>query len=152
MTAEILGFISQLPIALALAGVFLVAGFLVTRLAFREKPVARFLCQLASFGGFTFMLLAAGVSPSEPTPKEGAVFAFFAVSVFKIVWWVAASWLLSGFFRAVLVFKRQPRETRFLQDLFVGVIYAAAGLAIISTVRNGGGDDRRSRDDSCCGW
>ena len=85
MTAEILGFISQLPIALALAGVFLVAGFLVTRLAFREKPVARFLCQLASFGGFTFMLLAAGVSPSEPTPKEGAVFAFFAVSVFKIV-------------------------------------------------------------------
>src|SRR5271165_1258180 len=38
MIAEVVGLISQPPIALALAGVFLVTGFLVTRLAFREKP------------------------------------------------------------------------------------------------------------------
>jgi len=44
MTAEFVGFISQPLIALALAAVFLVTGFLVTRLAFRENPVARFLC------------------------------------------------------------------------------------------------------------
>jgi hypothetical protein len=37
--------------------------------------------------------------------------------VFKIVWWLAASSLLAGFVRAALVFKRQPMETRFLQDL-----------------------------------
>ena len=80
------------------------------------------------------MLLAAGVLPSEPTPREGPVFAFFVTSVFKIVWWLAASWLFAGFCRAVLVFKRQPRETRFLQDLFVGVIYVAAGLAIVANV------------------
>ncbi|RBP18351.1 cyclic nucleotide-regulated small mechanosensitive ion channel [Roseiarcus fermentans] len=134
MTAEFAGAVSQLPIALALAGAFLVVGFLVTRLAFRQSPVARFLCQLASFAGFTAMLLSAGVAPSEPTPKGDPVFAFFVISVFKIVWWFAASWLLSGFFRAVLVFKRQARETRFLQDLFVGVIYAAAGLAIVANV------------------
>ncbi len=134
MTTEFAGFISQLPIALALAGVFLVAGFLVTRLAFRESPVARFLCQLASFGGFTFMLLAAGVLPSEPTPRVGDDLTLFMISGFKIVWWVAAAWLVSGFFRAALVFRRQPRETRFLQDLFVGVIYAAAGLAIVANV------------------
>ena len=134
MTAELVGYISQPPIALVLAGVFLVTGFLVTQLAFRENPVARFLCQLASFGGFTVMLLAAGVLPSEPTPKVGADLTYFMISAFKIVWWVAASWLLSGFFRAVLAFKRQARETRFLQDLFVGVIYAAAGLAIVANV------------------
>jgi hypothetical protein len=136
MTAEFVGFISRLPIALPLAGFFLVAGFLVTRLAFREYPVARFLCQLASFGGFTVMLLAAGVLPSEPTPKEGAGFAYIVIRAFKIVWWVAASWLFAGFFRAVLVFKRQPRDTRFLQDLFVCVSYAAAGLAIVANVQN----------------
>ena len=134
MTAELVGYISQPPIALTLAGVFLVVGFLVTRLAFRENPVARFLCQLASFGGFTAMLLAAGVLPSEPTPKVGADLPYFVISAFKVVWWVAAAWLLAGFFRALLVFRRQPRETRFLQDLFVGVIYAAAGLAIVANV------------------
>ncbi len=134
MTAELIAFISRLPNALALAGFFLVVGFLVTRLAFREKPVARFLCQFTSFGGFTVMLLAAGVLPSEPTPREGPDLAFVVISTFKMVWWVAASWLFAGFFRAVLVFRRQPRETRFLQDLFVGVIYAAAGLAIVANV------------------
>ncbi|WP_170153259.1 cyclic nucleotide-binding domain-containing protein [Roseiarcus fermentans] len=80
------------------------------------------------------MLLATGVLPSEPTPREGPVYASIVISAFKIVWWLAASWLFAGFFRAVLVFKRQPRDTRFLQDLFVGVIYAAAGLAIVANV------------------
>ena len=134
MTAEFVAFISRLPNALALAGFFLVIGVVAAQLAFRENPVARFLCQFASFGGFTIMLLTAGVLPSEPTPREGADFSFIVISVFKIAWWLAASWLLSGLFHAVLVFKRQPRDTRFLQDLFVGVIYAAAGLAIVANV------------------
>ncbi len=93
MIVEVVGFISQPPVALALAGVFLVTGFLVTRLAFCENPVARFLCQFASFAGFTLMLLAAAVLPSEPTPREGPDFAFVVIRVFKIVWWVAAPWL-----------------------------------------------------------
>ena len=37
-----------------------------------------------------------------------------------------------GFFRAGLVFKGQPRETRFLQDLVVGAVYIAAVLAIVA--------------------
>ena len=106
----------------------------MSRLAFRKSPVARFLCQLVFFGGFTLTLLTAGVVPSEPSQREGTLFAFAVISVFKIVWWLAASWLFAGLFRAVLVFKRQPRETRFLQDIFVGVIYVAAGLAIVANV------------------
>jgi len=134
MTADVGRLLSQLPNPLALAGAFLVAGFLVTRLAFRDHPIGRFLCQLASFAGFTTMLVVAGVMPSEPTPTMDPNYTFVVISVFKIVWWLAASWLLAGFLRAVLVFKRQPRETRFLQDLVVGFIYISAVLAIIADV------------------
>ena len=123
-----------MPDPLALAGAFLVAGFLATRLAFRDRPIGRFLCQLASFAGFTAMLAVAGVIPSEPTPKMDWTPTFVAISVLKIVWWLAASWLLSGFFRAVLVYKRPPRETRLLQDLVAGFIYVCAVLAIIAYV------------------
>jgi small-conductance mechanosensitive channel len=134
MTVAFLSFVSQLPNALALAGAFLVAGFLVTRLAFGDNPVARFVAQLASFAGFTIMLFAAGVLPSEPTPKGDPNFEYLVISVFKSVWWVAAAWLFAGFFRAILVFKGQPRETRFLQDLVVGAVYITAVLAIVADV------------------
>jgi len=55
---------------------------------------------------------SAGVLPSEPTPREGPFLAFVVTSVFK----------------------RQPRATRFLQNLFGGVIYVAAGLATVANV------------------
>jgi hypothetical protein len=125
---------SQLANALALAGAFLVAGFLVTRIAFDKNPVARFLAQLASFAGFTIMLFAAGALPSEATPKGDPNFEYLAISVFKIVWWLAAAWLSAGFFCAVLVFKGQPRGTRFPGDLVVGAVYVTAVLAIVADV------------------
>jgi hypothetical protein len=134
MTAEFVSFVSQLPNALALAGAFLVAGFLVTRIAFDKNPVARFLAQLASFAGFTIMLFAAGALPSEATPKGDPNFEYLAISVFKIVWWLAAAWLSAGFFCAVLVFKGQPRGTRFPGDLVVGAVYVTAVLAIVADV------------------
>ena len=37
-------------------------------------------------------------------------------------------------FVVISVFKRQPRATRFLQNLFGGVIYVAAGLATVANV------------------
>jgi small-conductance mechanosensitive channel/CRP-like cAMP-binding protein len=134
MTLDLWHLVSQIPDPLALAGAFLVAGFLVTRLAFRDRPIGRFLCQLTFFACFTAMLAVAGVIPSEPTPKMDWTPMFVAISVLKIVWWLAASWLLSGFFRAVLVYKRPPRETRLLQDLVAGFIYVCALLAIIAYV------------------
>lgn len=134
MTADFSHLVSRLPDPLALAGIFLVTGFLVTRLAFRERPIGRFVCQLASFVGFTAMLLVAGVIPFEPTPKMDWTPIYFVISVLKIVWWLAASWLLSGFFRALLVYKRQPRETRLLQDLVAGFVYVCAILAIVAYV------------------
>lgn len=119
---------------LVIAGVFLTAGFVVTRIALRERPVGRFLCQLASFVGFTTMLLVAGVIPYQPTPTMDHTLSYIVVSGFKVIWWIAASWLLTGFLRAALDFKRQPRETRFIQDLIAGLIYVSAFLAIIADV------------------
>jgi small-conductance mechanosensitive channel/CRP-like cAMP-binding protein len=119
---------------LTLAGVFLVAGVVLTRIACRDNPVAHFLCQFASFAGFTAMLSVAAVSPFKPTPVMDLTITTVTVSVFKMVWWLAASWLLAGLMRAALVFRRQPKETRFLQDLCAGAIYVCAGLGIVADV------------------
>ena len=134
MTTVFAAFAAILPEPLILAVVFLLVGLLVTRLAFRDRPVAQFICQLTSFGGFTVMLIMAGVVPSTPTPTMDWTFTYVLISVLKIVWWLAASWLLTGFFRAVLAYKRQPRETRLLRDLVAGFIYVGAVLAIIANV------------------
>jgi hypothetical protein len=88
------------------AGGFLVTGFLATRLVFRDRPVGRFLCQMASFAGSTIMLVSARVIPFTPTPVRNQTVTFITISLLKIVWWFAASWLLAGFVRAALVFKR----------------------------------------------
>lgn len=119
---------------LGCAAVILVTGFLLTRLVFRATRLGCFLCQFASFAGFTAMLMVAKVSPFANTPPVGGDLTFVTLSVFKIVWWLSASWLLAGFARAVLVFKRQPKETQFLQDLCGGVIYIAGILGIIAYV------------------
>lgn len=64
----------------------------------------------------------------------GFTIAYVIVSVFKIVWWIAASWLLAGFVRAVLVFKRQPMETRFFQNLCAELIYIGGVLGMVADV------------------
>jgi small-conductance mechanosensitive channel/CRP-like cAMP-binding protein len=80
------------------------------------------------------MLVVARVSPFTPTPPMDVSLTYATISIFKIVWWLAASWLLAGFVSAVLVFKRQPTETRFLQDLCAGAIYISAVIGIVADV------------------
>ncbi len=134
MHADVMRSLALISNPLILAGVVLVIGFLGTRLAFRENPVGHFLLQLASFAGFTVILSEAGVTPFAPTGAMGFTVTYVIVSVFKIVWWIAASWLLAGLVRAVLVFKRQPMETRFFQDLCAGLIYVGGVLGIVADV------------------
>ena len=126
--------VAVIPDPLVIAGAILVVGFLVTQIASRNSPVARFFCQLVVIAGFTIMLAVARVIPFEPTPVMDFTVTYIVISVFKIVWWLAAAWLFAGFVRAVLVFKRQPVQTRFLQDLCAGFIYGSAVLGIIAYV------------------
>jgi small-conductance mechanosensitive channel len=116
------------------AGVSLAAGFLVMRYAFLTRPFLRAFCRLAFFAFFTVMLAIAGVSPLEPTSATVPTIRYVVASGFKIFWWFAASWLLVGFLRALVVLKRLPKQTRFLQDLLAGLVYLSAGSAIISYV------------------
>jgi len=131
---ELAGGLSQLAFALPLAGAILVAGALIARYGFPEHPIVRFLLQLIAFAGFSIVLIDAKILPSEPTPNSGPILAYLVIDAFKIVWWLAASWLVASFLRAVLVFRRQPRETRFLQDIVVGAIYICAALGIVADV------------------
>jgi len=134
MNADFPHFRSLISDPFFFAGAFLAVGFLVTWLIFRDRPVWRFLCQLTSFVGLSVMLVVAGVTPFSPTPVMNQTVAYVTISAFKIVWWFAASWLLAGFVRAALVFKRQPVETRFLQDVCAGFIYISGALAIVTYV------------------
>jgi small-conductance mechanosensitive channel/CRP-like cAMP-binding protein len=126
--------ILSVPYPLTFAGITLVAGFLVKRLAFRQRPVGQFLCQFVTIVAFTALLAAAGVIPFTPTPVMAVTATYVLISFFKIVWWLAVAWLMAGFIHAALVFKRKPVETQFLQDVCAGFIYVVAVFAIIANV------------------
>ncbi len=116
------------------AGVVLAAGVLAARTVLRGRPVWQFLCRFAAFAGFTVLLAAADAAPLTPTPAMAWTVAYVTISVFKAAWWFAAAWLVAGFLRALLVFKRKSVETRFLQDLFAAFAYIGAVLGIIAYV------------------
>ena len=124
----------ELPLfySLLLAGVIIVVGYAARWLLPPTRLIERFLCQLVAFAGFTIMLLAARVVPSAPTPVLGQTSAFLTVSAFKLVWWLALSWLIVGFVHTI--FHRQLRETRLAQDLIAGIAYTCTAVAIIAYV------------------
>jgi hypothetical protein len=134
MNADLAYLISRVAHPLVVAGAILVVGFLVTRLVLRDRPIMQLLCQLATIAGFTVMLAVDAVIPFKPTPAMDPTINYVVVSLFKIVWWLAAAWLLDGIVRTILVFKRQQVETQFLQDLCAGVIYGTAVMGIIANV------------------
>ena len=119
---------------LALAALVIVAGMMLVSWVSRTRPISRFICQLVVLAAFTAMLAMAHVSPLQPTADMAFSPAYVSVSAFKIVWWLAVSWLFAGFMRALLVFQRKPLETRFLQDLLAGAMYIGAIFGIIAYV------------------
>lgn len=133
MSADVVRAYALLSDPLSLAGIVLVAGLMAARLA-RDRPVARVLLQFAAFAAFSTMLSFAAVSPLGPTAAMDFSFRYLTVSALKIVWWLAGSWLLGDLVRAALVFNRQPKDTRFLQDLSAGAIYVCAVLGIVADV------------------
>ncbi|WP_419728881.1 mechanosensitive ion channel domain-containing protein [Lichenicola sp.] len=119
---------------LYLAAAILIAGFLVTHFIAWKSAAAQFICQFATFIGFTSALVIAGVIPTKPTPIMAFTVTFVTVISLKIVWWIASAWLTAGLVRAAFVLTRQPMETRFLQDLLAGIVYIGAILGIVANV------------------
>jgi small-conductance mechanosensitive channel len=117
-------------------GALAVAGAVVTRVILRKHPTRRLIGQLVFFSALTGLLLYHGIVPYEPGPAEASNLQRVFIGLAKIIWWTNAAWSLISVVRVFLIFERQPREGRLLQDLVVGIIYVGALLSVIAYVFN----------------
>lgn len=117
-------------------GVLAVAGALVTRILLRRYPAQRLVFQLAFFAALTWLLHRHDIVPYELAPETTPAYERAFVALAKIIWWINAAWVLTGFTRVFLIFERRPREGRLIQDLVVAVIYLGATLSVVAYVFN----------------
>ena len=90
-------------------GVLAVAGALITRILLRHYPAQRLVFQLAFFLALTVLLFHHDIIPYEIAPDTTPAFERIFVALAKIIWWVNAAWVLTGFTRVFLIFERRPR-------------------------------------------
>jgi len=117
-------------------GLLAVVGALVTRILLRRYPAQRLVFQLAFFAALTWLLYRHDIVPYELAPETTPTYERAFVALAKIIWWINAAWVLTGFTRVFLIFERQPREGRLIQDLVVAVIYLGATLSVVAYVFN----------------
>ncbi len=117
-------------------GVLAALGALVTRVLLRGHPTRRLVGQLTFFLALTTLMLYHGIVPYELGPPSTSTLQRVFIGIAKVIWWINAAWSLISIVRVFLIFERQPREGRLLQDLVVGVIYVGAVLSVIAYVFN----------------
>jgi small-conductance mechanosensitive channel len=109
-------------------------GALVTRVALRNHPTRRLVCQLAFFAALTALLLYHGIVPHEAGPPGASSLERVFIGLAKVIWWINAAWFLISVVRVFLIIEGQPREGRLVQDLVVGLIYLGATLSVVAYV------------------
>jgi len=119
---------------LFVAGVVGVAGLFGAHYRRGRSSLKHFLIRLLLFTLFTGLMLVGGVVPYDPGVMVGSRFQRFFAGSLEVVWWLAAAWLAVGFLRAFVVWSRQPRESKLIQDLLAALIYLAATFAIVAHV------------------
>ena len=117
-------------------GLLAVAGAMVTRVMLRRHPRGHLVGQLVFFAALTAFLLHHGIVPYETGPAGTPNVERVFIGLAKVVWWMNAAWSLISVVRVFLIFERQPRESRLLQDLVVGIIYVGAVLSVVAYVFN----------------
>jgi small-conductance mechanosensitive channel len=115
-------------------GVLAVLGALVTRVLLRRYPARRLVFQLAFFLALTALLYHHGIVPYEIAPDTTPAYERVFVAAAKIIWWINAAWVLTGFTRVFLIFERRPREGRLIRDLVIGLIYLSSALSVVAYV------------------
>jgi small-conductance mechanosensitive channel len=115
-------------------GVLAVLGALVTRFLHRHYPSKRLFFQVGFFVLLSALLYHHGIVPYQAAQEGTPTFERVFVALAKIIWWVNAAWLLTGFARVFLIFERRPREGRLIQDLVAGLIYLSATLSVVAYV------------------
>jgi small-conductance mechanosensitive channel/CRP-like cAMP-binding protein len=109
-------------------------GGLLTHLMFRCHPLGRASVRVISLIVLTIVLLYAGIIPYQPLSRTGVPLEDAAHAALKIAWWLWTAWFLVGLMRVFILAEHGAREGRLVQDLLAGVIYLAAGFAIIAYV------------------
>ena len=117
-------------------GLLAVVGAMVTRVLLRHHPTGRLVGQLIFFAALTALLLDHGIVPYETGPAGASNVERVFIGLAKVIWWTNAAWSLISVVRVFLIFERQPREGRLLQDLVVGIIYVGAILSVVAYVFN----------------
>jgi small-conductance mechanosensitive channel/CRP-like cAMP-binding protein len=112
----------------------LALGGLVAHFLFKKHPLGRALVRVVFLLLLTIAFLHADVVPYRPLVSTGVPFRDAVHAILKIAWWLWAAWLVVGMLRAVVVFQRSPREAKLIQDLLAGLVYLAAGFAIVAYV------------------
>ena len=115
-------------------GVLAVMGAVITRILLRRYPARRLVFQLVFFLALTVLLHQHGIVPYEIASDTSPAFQRVFVALAKVIWWLNAAWVLTGFTHVFLIFERRPREGRLIQDLVVGVIYLGAVLSVVAYV------------------
>jgi len=116
------------------AGTLAVAGAVITRIALRPFPSWRLAGQVFFFAALSVLLLYHDIVPYEVGPTTASTFERVFIALAKVVWWINAAWALIAFVRVFLIFERQPREGRLVQDLVIGLIYLGAILSVVAYV------------------
>ncbi|MGO8015872.1 mechanosensitive ion channel family protein [Rhizobium leguminosarum] len=116
------------------AGTLAVVGAIITRIALRPFPSWKLAGQVFFFAALTVLLLYHDIVPYQVGPTTASTFERVFIALAKVVWWINAAWALIAFVRVFLIFERQPREGRLVQDLVIGLIYLGAILSVVAYV------------------
>jgi small-conductance mechanosensitive channel len=115
-------------------GALALIGAVATRVVLRNHPKRNLIIQISFFVALTLLLTFNGIVPYQPGPPNTSTLQRFFIGLAKIVWWTSAAWSLISVVRAFLIFERQAREGRLLQDLIVGIVYVGAVLSVVAYV------------------
>jgi small-conductance mechanosensitive channel/CRP-like cAMP-binding protein len=112
----------------------IVAGWFGVRFISERHRLGRAIARIVLMVILTVVLLRGGIVPYHPLASSAAPFRDAVIAALKIGWWLWVAWLLVGLLRSFFVIERRPREVKFIQELLAGLIYLAAGFAIIAYV------------------
>jgi hypothetical protein len=116
-----------------LLGLLVLVG-LATHVLLKSFPLARAIVRVLVLVVLTLALLHADVLPYKPLELTGSPYRDAVRGILKIAWWLGTAWFVVGVLRAFVFVELRKREGKLLQDLSAGLIYLAAGFAIIAYV------------------
>jgi small-conductance mechanosensitive channel/CRP-like cAMP-binding protein len=118
--------------ALTAASILLLATISVPRLIPKWPLWLRALWRITAFIVLTYLVQRILGSPIAPHFHAGESGERLWEQVIEVGWWILGAQSAIGLARLFIVLEARPRETQMISDLFAGVIYILALLAIVN--------------------